>query len=114
MPDPADQLRAQIRTLQTQRRRLESQLMQPQSMLAASLIQRFLRHGASPRTAPAYYLSRSQHGRSKLTYVKNEDLPAVRQQCAAYRGLQRNLRQWRQATAALQQCWRRLQQAQSQ
>ncbi len=40
MPDSAEQLRRQIRTLQAERRSLESKLMQPQPMLAASLIER--------------------------------------------------------------------------
>ena len=113
MPDPTDQLRAQIRTLQAQRRSLESKLLQPHSMLAASLIERFLRTGNSPRTAPAYYLSRSAHGRSKLTYVKKEDLALVRQHCAAYRAFQQNLKEWRRVTAALEQRWKQLQQAQA-
>ena len=113
MADPTDPLRVQIRILQAQRRSLESKLMQPQSMLPASLIERFLRAGGSPRTAPAYYLSRSEHGRSKLTYVKKEELAAVRQQCAAYRAFQQNLKQWRQVTAALLQRWKQLQQVQS-
>jgi hypothetical protein len=113
MLDPADKLRAQIRTLQAQRRSLESKLMQPQSMLAASLIERFLGAGGSSRTAPAYYLSRSQHGRSKLTYVKKEDLAEVRQYCAAYGAFQQNVKEWRRVTAALQQRWKQLQQAQS-
>jgi hypothetical protein len=113
MPDPALQLRVQIRALQAQRRSLESKLMQPQPMLAASLIERFLRTGGSPRTTPAYYLSHSQHGRSKLTYVKQEDLALVRQHCAAYRTFQQNLKEWRQVCAALQQRWKQLQQAQS-
>src|ERR1700722_13399780 len=106
MPDPADQLRAQIRTLQAQRRSLESKLMRPQSMLAASLVERFLRTGGSPRTAPAYYLSRSQHGRSKLTYIKKEELAEVRQHCAAYRAFQQNMTEWRRGTAAPQQRWK--------
>src|SRR5438034_9239302 len=38
MPDSCDQLRAQIRALQGERRSLESKLMQPQGMLAASLV----------------------------------------------------------------------------
>jgi hypothetical protein len=88
--------------------------MQPQSMLAASLIERFLRPGGSPRTTPAYYLSRSQNGRSKLTYVKKDDLALVRQHCAAYRAFQQNLQEWRRVTAALEQRWKQLQQAQSQ
>jgi len=113
MPDPTEQLRAQIRILQVQRRSLESKLMQPQSMLPASLIERFLRAGGSSRAAPAYYLSRSEQGRSKLTYVKQEDLAVVRQHCAAYRAFQQNLKQWRRVTAALQQRWKQLQQAQS-
>jgi hypothetical protein len=113
MTDPADQLRAQIRTLQAQRRSLESKLMQPQSMLPASLIERFLGANGSPRTVPAYYLSRSEQGRSKLTYVKKEELATVRQHCAAYRAFQQDLRAWRRVTAALQQRWKQLRQAQS-
>ncbi len=113
MPDPAEELRTQIRTLQTQRRALESKLMQPQSMLPASLIERFLRAGDSSRAAPAYYLSHSEQGRSKLTYVRKENLPVVRQRCAAYRAFQQNRQEWRRVTAALQQRWKQLQQAQS-
>jgi len=113
MSDSADQLREQIRALQAERRALESKLMQPQPMVPASLIERFLPSGGSSRTAPAYYLSRSEHGRSKLTYVKKEELAAVRQQCAAYRAFQQNLRQWRRVITALQQRWKQLQQAQS-
>ena len=105
MPDSCDQLRAQIRALQGERRSLESKLMQPQGMLAASLVERFLRAGGTPRAAPAYYLSRSEHGRSTLTYVKKEELAVVRQHCAAYRAFQQNLKQWRRVTAALQQRW---------
>ncbi len=113
MPDSCDRLRGQIRTLQAERRLLESKLMQPQAMLAASLVERFLCAGDCPRHSPAYYLSRSEQGRSKLTYVKKEELDAVRLQCAVYRAFQQNLRAWRRATAALQQCWKQLQQAQS-
>ena len=114
MPDSCDRLRGQIRTLQAERRLLESKLMQPQAMLAASLVERFLRAGDSPRHSPAYYLSRSEQGRSKLTYVKKEELATVRQHCAAYRAFQQDLRAWRRITAALEQGWKQLQQAQSQ
>ena len=114
MPDPALELRAQIRDLQAQRRSLESKLMQPQSLLAALLIERFLGASGSPRRSPAYYLSRSEQGRSKLTYVKKEELATVRQHCAAYRAFQQDLRAWRRITAALEQGWKQLQQAQSQ
>src|SRR6266702_3474326 len=113
MSDPLLQLRTQIRGLQAQRRSLESKLMQPQPMLAASLIERFLRTGGSPRTTPAYYLSHSAHGRSKLTYVKKEDLALVRQHCAAYRTFQQNLKEWRQVCATHQQRWKQLQRGQS-
>lgn len=117
MPDPAAQLaaqlREQIRTLHAERRSLESKLMQPQSMLPASLLERFLGGGGSARATPSYYLSRSEHGRSKLTYVNKEDLAEVRQHCAAYRAFQQNLKQWRRVTSALQQRWRQLRQTQS-
>src|SRR5437899_11339648 len=52
MPDSCDRLRGQIRTLQAERRLLESKLMQPQAMLAASLVERFLCAGDSPRHSP--------------------------------------------------------------
>jgi hypothetical protein len=113
MLHPGDDLRAQIRDLQAQRRALESRLMQPQAMLAASLIERFLIVRGSPRTSPAYYLSRSQQGRSKLTYVKKEELATVRLHCARYRAFQENLKTWRQLTTTLEQRWKQLQQAQS-
>src|SRR5450759_2985531 len=113
MSDYADPLRAQIRILQAQRRSLESKLMQPQSMLPASLIERFLRAGGSSRAAPAYYLSRSEQGRSKLTYVKQEELAVVRPLCAAFRAFQQNLQEWRLFTAVLRHRWQQLQHAQS-
>lgn len=113
MQNSGDDLRAEVRGLQAQRRTLESKLMQPQAMLAASLIERFLGAKGSPRTSPAYYLSRSQQGRSKLTYVKKKDLAGVRQNCAQYRAFQENLKTWRQLTTALEQRWKQLQQAQS-
>src|SRR2546427_9209886 len=113
MPDSCDQLRAQIRTLQAERRSLESKLMQPQPMLAASLIERFLRAGDTSRAAPAYYLSRSEHGRSMLTYVKKEELAVVRQHCTAYRAFQQNLKEWRLGGRALQQRGKPLQQGQA-
>ena len=113
MPDSVAQLRQQIRTFQTERRSLESKLLQPQSMLPASLLERFLRDGGSARATPAYYLSRSVKGRSKLTYVSKEELGDVRRRCIAYRTYQQNLKQWRRVTAALEQLWRQLRQSQS-
>lgn len=110
----ATQLREQIRTLQAERRSLESKLMQPQPMLPASLLERFLGGGGSARATPAYYLSRSERGRSKLTHVNKEELAGARQRCASYRAYQQNLKQWRRITAELLQRWRQLRQAQSQ
>lgn len=113
MLQSCDHLRGHIRTLQAERRAVESKLMQPQAMRAASLVERFLRAGDCPRRSPAHYLSRSEQGRSKLTYVKKEELEAMRRQCAAYRAFQENLRAWRRITAALHPRWKQLQQAQS-
>jgi len=73
MPKQPDPWRSQIRTLQLRRRSLESQLLQPRPMIAASLLERFLPGGQSRRSSPAYYLSRWQQGRSKLTYVRKQD-----------------------------------------
>jgi len=111
--DPCPELRARIRTLQVQRRAIESKLLQPQAMRAGSMVERHLGARGVARPRPAYYVSRSVEGRSKLTYVKKEELPHVRQQCAAYRAFRQNLKIWRQLTASLEQSWKQLQQAQS-
>jgi len=99
--------------LQVQRRSVESKLLQPQAMRAGSMVERHLGARGAARTRPAYYVSRSLQGRSKLTYVRKEELAAVQQQCAAYRAFQQNLKIWRQLAAALDQRWKQLQRCQS-
>ena len=112
-PHPCPELRARIRTLQVQRHAIESKLLQPQAMRAGSMVERHLGAPGATRSLPAYYVSRSVEGRSHLTYVRKEELPHVRQQCAAYRAFRQNLKIWRQLTASLEQSWKQLQQAQS-
>jgi len=111
--DPCPELRTQIRALQQQRRTIESKLLQPQTLRTGSLVERYLAGREGKRGRPAYYLSRSQQGRSKLTYIKKEELATVRRHCDAYRAFQQNWTAWRQLTAALEDCWKRLQEAQS-
>ena len=112
MAKSLDPLRIQLRALQIGRRSLESKLLQPRPMIAASLIERFLRAAGSQRTAPAYYLSRSHQGRSKLTYVKKGEVAVVRRQCEAYRDFQENLTSWRQLIAEMEELWKQLRQSQ--
>jgi hypothetical protein len=81
-------------------------------MLPASVIERYLGSAAKRRSSPAYYLSRSVQGRSKLTYIQKEALATVRQQCDAHRGFQQLLSQWRQLTAELDRLWEQLHQSQ--
>ena len=112
MPKTPDPLRRQIGALQLRRRSLESKLLQPRIMLPASLIERHLDSGPRRRSSPAYYLSRLEQGRSKLTYVKKEALAAVREQCDAHRSFRQLLAEWRQLTAELDRLWKQLQQSQ--
>ena len=113
MPKTPDPLRHQIGALQLRRRSLESKLLQPRIMLSASLIERYLGSGTKRRSSPAYYVSRSVDGRTKLTYVKKEALAAVRQQCDAHRSFQQTLAEWRQLTAELDRLWEQLHRSQS-
>ena len=112
MPRTSDPLRQQIASLQLRRRSLESKLLQPRSLLAGSLVERYLGSGAKRRSSPAYYVSRSVQGRSHLTYVRKESLAAVRQQCEAHRSFQQTLLEWQQLTDELAQLWGRLRQSQ--
>lgn len=107
MPQAAS-LRTRIRTLQNRRRSLESKLLQPQQMMAGSLLERFLGSGARRRASPAYYVSRSQQGRSRLRYVKQPELAAVRRQCQAYGAFRQNLTQWRRLGRELETLFQRL------
>ena len=113
MPKTPDPLRRQIGALQLRRRSLESKLLQPRIMLSASLIERYLGNSSKRRSSPAYYLSGSQQGRSKLTYVKKEALADVREQCDAHRSFRQWLAEWRQLTAELDRWWEQLQESQS-
>jgi len=80
--------------------------MQPQSTVTCVPHAFRFAAGTLPgrRRVPAQFprLSRSEQGRSKLTYVKKEDLATVRQHCAAYRAFQQNLKEWRRVTAAVE------------
>ncbi len=115
MPDQADQaqLRTRIRFQQIRRRSLESMPLRPQEMIAASLVERFLGSGDRRRRSPAYYLSRSLQGRSKLIYVKQGDLAAVRRQCQGYHAFRENLSEWRRLGRELETLWAQLLEAQS-
>ena len=113
MPKVSDPLRRQISALQLRRRSLESKLLQPRTLLPASLIERYLGNGKKRRSSPAYYLSRSVQGRSKLTYINKQALPTVRQQCDDHRNFQQRLAQWRQLTTELDRLWEQLRQSQS-
>ena len=93
MPKALDPLRRQISTFQLRRRSLESKLLQPRTLRPASLMERYLGNGTKRRSSPAYYVSRSVQGRSKLTYVQKEASPTVRQLCDAYRSFSNNC--WR-------------------
>ena len=82
-------------------------------MRAGSMVERHLGARGAARPRPACYVSRSVEGRSKLTYIRQEELAEVRPQCAAYRAFQQNLKIWRQLAAFLERSWKQLQQAQS-
>ena len=112
MPETV-QLRIRIRALQNRRRALESKLLQPQEMIAASLLERFLGSGSRRRASPSYYLSRSQQGSSKLSYVKQQELELVRRQCQAYGEFRENLAEWRQLSRELKGLFQRLLAAQA-
>lgn len=107
------QLRTRIRALQNRRRSLESRLLQPQEMIAASLLKRFLGSGSRRRASPAYYLSRSQQGRSRLRYIKQAALATVRRQCQAYAAFRENLTEWRRLGRELETLFQGLLGAQS-
>ena len=80
---------------------LMNRLLRPRRMVAASLIERHLGTKRRKRASPAFYLSRAEDGRTRLTYVPKKKLEGVRVRTEAWREYRRGLRRVRELAAKL-------------
>ena len=95
-PRRASRLRQQIRSMSEEMISLMDRLLRPRRMIAASLIERHLGTSSRKRASSAFYLSRAEGGRTRLTYVPKKDLERIRAQTEAWREYRRGLRRVRE------------------
>jgi hypothetical protein len=92
--DRLSRLRQEFHRLSDARKRLEDAVLDLRVVLQGSLIQRHLGTAAHRRKTPAYYLSRSEGGRTRLVYVPRDQVDGVRRATQAWRHFKSMLRQW--------------------
>jgi hypothetical protein len=88
-------------------------LLGAQRMIAASLIERHLGTRSRRRAAAAFYLSRAEHGRTRLRYVPKNKLEGVRARTEAWRGYRQGVRRVRELGRKLVELLGRLGHAQA-
>lgn len=108
------QIRRQSAELRLCRERLEKKLLtRQQGMIAACLVGRLELAGGKLRRTPAFYLSRKLNGKTKLTYVRKNQLAAVRQGADRWREFSSTLAEWVKLIALMEKLFRDLGKAQT-
>jgi hypothetical protein len=92
--DRLSRVRQEIHQARDTRERLEKAILDRRVVLQGSLIKRHLGTAAHRRKTPAYYLSRSEEGRTRLVYVPRDQVESVRRATQGWRHFKSMLRQW--------------------
>ena len=87
---------------------LQEKILLPRQMISASLIERYLGTKEHKRISPAFYLSFSQNGKTKLKYVPRNRLKTMRTQAVEWKRYQQALRRWRQLSKSIWQNFKQL------
>lgn len=87
---------------------LQEEILLPRQMISASLIERYLGTKEHKRRSPAFYLSFSQNGKTKLEYVPKNRLKKIKTQAVEWKRYQRGLRRWRQVSKSIWQDFKQL------
>jgi hypothetical protein len=104
----------QLAELRLRREKLEKKLLAcQQSMIEACLVARLELAGGKLRKTPAFYLSRKLKGKTKLTYVRKNQLAAVRQGADRWREFSSTLAEWVKLIARMEKLFRDLGKAQT-
>ena len=98
----ASKLRQEIARLGRELDALQEQMLRPHRMMAASLIERHLGTRNEKRASSAFYLSRAEQGRTRLTYVPKAELDRVRAQVEAWQAYRAALRRWREVSQEME------------
>ncbi|MBN2563448.1 MAG: hypothetical protein JXQ75_21210 [Phycisphaerae bacterium] len=94
-------MRREIGTIREELIVLVERLLAPQRMIAAGLIERHLGTRSRKRASSAFYLSRAEGGRTRLTYVPKKKLAQTRARTEAWRGYRGGVRRVRELAGRL-------------
>ena len=111
--DRISRIRLEAHRLGREREALERGMLRAPRMLAASLIERHLGTREKKRASPAYYLSWSQGGRTRLRHVPKRVLGRVRRVVEAWRDYRRAQRRWSEISRRMERLWKELTEAQA-
>ena len=102
-------VRQQIARLSGQRERLETKLLSARrKMLNACLIARGELAGGKRRHRPAFYLSEKVDGKTKLTYVRKDQVVSIRLLTDRWREFSCALAEWVKVTGQIEKLFREL------
>jgi len=111
--EQASRLRQRIAQLGRELSALQSRLLRPRRMTAASLVERRLGTRERKRASTAFYLSYAEEGRTRLVHVPKDKVERVRSRVEAWRSFRTALRSWRETSVEMARLLRELGEAQA-
>lgn len=101
-------IKAKIAYLVTQRRSCEKYLLARHKMINASFVQMRTLAGGKIRKTPAYYLSAKVGGKTKLKYIKKDDMELVRKRATSWKYYSINLSEYVKISKEIEELFRKL------
>jgi len=100
-----EKCREEYRRLASCRAKLERAILRVDEMIDACLVEQRL---GPTRRGPYSYLSRKVDGKTRLTYVKAEELPRVQKLTDRWRAFSRSVAEWVKVSRQIEKALRRL------
>ena len=101
-------IKAKIAYLVIKRRSCEKYLLARHKMINASFVQMRTLAGGKTRKTPAYYLSTKVGGKTKLKYIKKDDIELVRKRANSWKYYSLNLSEYVKISKEIEELFRKL------
>ncbi|MEW6619453.1 MAG: hypothetical protein AB1422_08990 [bacterium] len=109
----ANQIRQKISRKLEEKQDMEKALLRHREMIMVCLIKRRLGTSAKKRSSSAYYLSGKISGKTKLKYVKKQELLRMKKETSQWCEFNRYLTKWWKISNEVRELFRELGKAQS-
>jgi hypothetical protein len=101
-------IKSKIAYLVRKRRSCEKYLLARHKMINASFVQMRTLAGGKKRKTPAYYLSAKIDGKTKLKYIKKDDVELVRKRATSWKYYSLNLSEYVKISKEIEGLFRKL------